>query len=86
MNILFTLCARAGSKGVKNKNIRNFGKYPLYMYTLSAIDLYIKSNKVDTIHTCVSTDSPELLDAVSKQNVLDIFPLKRFFTFQKTDS
>lgn len=77
MNILFTVCGRAGSKGVKNKNIRNFGKYPLYMYTLSAIDLYAKSNASDTIHTCVSTDSPELLDAVSKQEMLDIYPLKR---------
>ena len=79
MNLLFTVCGRAGSKGVKNKNIRDFSGYPLFLYTLSAIDLFIKENQVDglIIHTCVSTDSPDLLGAVSKQNVVPVYPLKR---------
>ena len=42
MRILFTICGRAGSKGIRNKNLREFaGKY-LAHYTVSAIDLYLK--------------------------------------------
>ena len=38
MKILFTICGRAGSKGIKNKNIRMFcGKY-LVHYSISAIE------------------------------------------------
>ena len=41
MNILFTICGRAGSKGIKNKNVREFLSKPLPLYTLSAIDLFL---------------------------------------------
>ena len=44
MRILFTICGRAGSKGIKNKNIRDFLDVPLPMYTLAAIDLYLERN------------------------------------------
>ena len=46
MNILFTICGRAGSKGIKNKNIRKFVGKPLPYYTISAIDLFLKKNIV----------------------------------------
>ena len=42
MNILFTICGRAGSKGIKNKNIRDFVGKKLPYYSISAIDLYLK--------------------------------------------
>ena len=42
MNLLFTICGRAGSKGIKNKNIKNFLDKPLALYSLSVIDLYLK--------------------------------------------
>ena len=35
MNILFTLCGRAGSKGVKGKNARDFLDIPLAWYSLA---------------------------------------------------
>lgn len=55
MSILCIICARGGSKGVKNKNIRNlFGK-PLIAYT---IEIAQKWGKFDNI--LVSTDSMEI--------------------------
>ena len=40
MNILFTLCGRAGSKGVKGKNARDFLNVPLVWYSMANIALY----------------------------------------------
>ena len=62
MNILFTICGRAGSKGIKNKNIRNFLGEPLSYYTLSAIDLFKKRTDIERIDTVVNTDSEELIE------------------------
>ena len=44
MNILFTICARSGSKGVKNKNIREFNGLPLVTYTLAAYKIFLENN------------------------------------------
>lgn len=62
MKILFTICGRAGSKGIKNKNIRNFLELPLPLYTLSAIDLYLSREPKISADIAVNTDSPELVD------------------------
>jgi len=67
MNILFTVCGRAGSKGVKNKNMKSFLGYPLVCYSLEAIKLYVKKYGCgNTIHTCLNTDSSELIALVTK--------------------
>jgi CMP-N,N'-diacetyllegionaminic acid synthase len=69
MNILFTICGRAGSKGLKNKNLKMFLNKPLVYYTMTAIDLYIKKYNIsDTIHKCLNTDSKELIDLVTKRD------------------
>ena len=61
MKILFTICGRAGSKGIKNKNLRKFcGKY-LVCYTVSAIDLFLKKHPEVNCNIVVNSDSPELL-------------------------
>lgn len=75
MNILFTVSGRAGSKGVKNKNIRYFLGKPLVYYTLSAIDLFIKEYKEKEdlqIFACLNTDSPDLIKLVQDQSIVDI--------------
>ncbi|MDO9523802.1 MAG: acylneuraminate cytidylyltransferase family protein [Methanocorpusculum sp.] len=78
MNILFTVCGRAGSKGVKNKNLKNLLGKPLVYYTLSAIDLFIKENKgVDTIHVCASSDSQDLLGLITSQKAFPVFTVDR---------
>lgn len=61
MNILFTICGRAGSKGIKNKNLKNFLEYPLPFYTVSAIDLYIKENPNINCDIVLNTDSNDLI-------------------------
>lgn len=60
MRILFTICGRAGSKGIKDKNIRTFLEKPLPFYTLSAIDLFLKQKKEVKYDIVVNTDSLEL--------------------------
>lgn len=61
MNILFTICGRAGSKGIKNKNLKKFLRYPLPFYTVSAIDLYKKQNPDVYCDIVLNTDSMDLI-------------------------
>jgi len=67
MNILFTVCGRAGSKGIKNKNIRDFLGFPLSYYTFASIGQYLKEYATDEIDVAVNTDSPELIK-ISENN------------------
>jgi CMP-N-acetylneuraminic acid synthetase len=61
MKILGTICARGGSKGVKNKNIRLLRGKPLIVYTIN----YLKSwDKADQV--ICSTDSKKIAD-IAKQ-------------------
>lgn len=70
MKVLFTICGRAGSKGIKNKNIRNFVGKPLPYYTVSIIDLFLKNTKLDIDYDIVlNTDSPELI-GIMKRNCM----------------
>ena len=73
MKILFTICGRAGSKGIRNKNLRIFcGKYLVY-YTISAIDLYLKRNPEVEADIVANSDSLELLDLIcaNKMRAID---------------
>lgn len=77
MKILFTICGRAGSKGIKNKNIRNFLEKPLPYYTLSAIDLYKKECEDDEIDVVVNSDSQELLELMKKNPFFNVHTINR---------
>ena len=67
MNILFTLCGRAGSKGVKGKNARDFLDVPLVWYSMANIALYIeKYGAGDDIKVVLNTDSEPLKDLVRR--------------------
>ncbi len=69
MKILFTICGRAGSKGIKNKNLRKFcGKY-LVHYTVSAIDLYLKKHPEVKYDIVVNSDSQELLNLTTNNGM-----------------
>lgn len=61
MKLLITICGRAGSKGIKNKNIKPFIGKPLVLYTISAALLFREAHPNDQIDICVSSDSDELL-------------------------
>jgi len=60
-NILVVICARAGSKGVKQKNIRPLLGKPLIGYT---IETALEWNKAE--HVIVSTDSSEISNVARK--------------------
>ena len=67
MKILFTLCGRAGSKGVKGKNARDFLDVPLVWYSMANIALYIeKYGAGDDIKVVLNTDSEPLKDLVRR--------------------
>ena len=66
MNILFTICARAGSKGVRGKNVRCFCGIPLVYYTVAAFEEYkTKYGLADKIHLAVNTDSELLIEQLN---------------------
>lgn len=72
MHILFTICGRAGSKGIKNKNLRVFcGKY-LAHYSVSVIDLYLKKHLETEADIVVNSDSMELLDQVCNNGMRQV--------------
>jgi CMP-N,N'-diacetyllegionaminic acid synthase len=79
MNILFTLCGRAGSKGVRGKNVRDFLDIPLAWFSLSGIALYIRNNRKvgDRMDIALNTDSEELIDIVQRVKDLDVTILRR---------
>ncbi|MFX1391963.1 MAG: cytidylyltransferase domain-containing protein [Promethearchaeota archaeon] len=57
MRILATICARGGSKGVKNKNIRLLLGKPLIAYSIEVLKVWGKADKI-----ICSTDSNKIME------------------------
>lgn len=72
MNILITICGRAGSKGVKNKNIREFLGKPLVNFTIGAANLFKEKNTDYDIDVCINSDSIELLKIAELNKIIGI--------------
>ncbi|OKP85817.1 CMP-N-acetylneuraminic acid synthetase [Paenibacillus helianthi] len=72
MRILFTICGRAGSKGIKNKNLKDFLGYPLVFYTASVIDLFMKQNSRIDCDIVVNSDSVDLMNLINQNLKLQI--------------
>lgn len=72
MKLLFTICGRAGSKGIKNKNLRMFCGKHLAHLTVSAIDLYLKNNREIDADIVANSDSIELLDIICNNNMINV--------------
>lgn len=70
MQILFTICGRAGTKGCKNKNIRELYGRPIVYYTLAAIRLYEEAHQEHTITIALNTDSDELIRQTKEQDII----------------
>lgn len=68
MNTICTICARAGSINVKNKNIRKIFNYPLILYTINTA---LKSKLFD--HVVVSTDSQKIINLCTKYGLTVFF-------------
>lgn len=75
MNILFTVCARAGSKGVVGKNVRMFCGQPIVNYTLEIYEKYAKKygSNQNVIDLAVNTDSVQLLEQIDNKGTEYIF-------------
>lgn len=77
MNILITICGRAGSKGVANKNFKKFLGRPLIDYTIDLASKFkTKYNTIHLIDICVNSDSQKLLE-IAGENREDIFKIER---------
>lgn len=78
MDYLFTLCGRAGSKGFKNKNLKQLLGVPLVNYSLAVIALYKKMyGQEDRITVVLNTDSLELMEMVKQQDSIEVFVIHR---------
>ena len=77
MNILFTICGRAGSKGIKNKNLRMFCDKRLAHYTVSVIDLYLNKHPEVNADIVVNSDSIELLELVANNGLRGVDKIVR---------
>lgn len=67
-NILVTVCARAGSKGVKGKNTKLFCGRPLAAYTVAAYGLFRQryQEAYGKMTLAVNTDSELLLQQMDE--------------------
>ena len=63
MNILITICARGGSKGIPGKNIKPINGIPLIGYTINIANRFKEYYK--SVEIALSTDSNEII-AVAK--------------------
>ena len=63
MNILITICARGGSKGIPGKNIKLLNGIPLIAYT---INIAKEFSKLYNSNISISTDSLEIKKVVSE--------------------
>lgn len=77
MRLLFTVCGRAGSKGIKNKNFRMFIGKPLLLYTFLAIEAYKKQHPENLIEVALNTDSPEMIRIVKESVTYSVIVVER---------
>lgn len=77
MRILFTVCGRAGSKGIKNKNFRDFLGKPLLLYTFAAIEAYKKQHPENQADVALNTDSPEMMRIVEERVAYPVIMVER---------
>ncbi|MCS7214647.1 MAG: acylneuraminate cytidylyltransferase family protein [Thermodesulfovibrio sp.] len=67
MNTLCTICARGGSKGVPNKNIKNLLGKPLILWTIEQAKASAVFDKI-----VVSSDSDQILK-IAEENGIEVF-------------
>ncbi|TKC05261.1 acylneuraminate cytidylyltransferase family protein [Pedobacter frigoris] len=65
MKTLILIPARAGSKGLKGKNVKNLGELPLIAYSI----LFAKEVATHNDIVCISTNDPEVIDIAEKYNL-----------------
>lgn len=66
MNILITICARGGSKGIPGKNIKTIGGQPLIAYTIGHAKAFAKTHHADI---GLSTDSEAIKQVAAQYGI-----------------
>ena len=66
MNILITICARGGSKGVPNKNIKEVGGLPLIAYSINTARKFKEHFHDFGVDIELSTESESIKEIVSQ--------------------
>lgn len=66
MNLLITICARGGSKGIPGKNIKPINGIPLIAYTIQTA---IEFSKIYKSKISISTDSNEIKEIVANYGI-----------------
>ena len=66
MNILITICARAGSKGIPKKNIKILNGKPLIVYTLELAKKLLLNYKT---FIAISSDDKEIIEISKKYGI-----------------
>lgn len=64
MNILITICARGGSKGIPGKNIKVLNGKPLIGYTIDIAKRF--QEKHENVEIALSTDSDEIIQVAER--------------------
>jgi CMP-N-acetylneuraminic acid synthetase len=64
MNILITICARGGSKGIHGKNIKKIGNKPLIAYSIEVANEF--RDKYPSTDIALSSDSNQIINVASK--------------------
>lgn len=64
-HVLITICGRAGSKGMKSKNLREYCGHPIVYFSLSAADLFVRQRPDLDIDICLNTDAQALAEVVA---------------------
>ena len=64
MNILITICARGGSKGIPGKNIKMLNGKPLIGYTIDIAKRF--QEKHGNVEIALSTDSDEIIQVAEQ--------------------
>ena len=67
--MLFTLCGRAGSKGIPGKNEMNFLGVPLVYYSLAVISLFCSRHPEISCTLALTTDSKTLRSQIKRAEV-----------------
>ena len=80
MNLLITICARGGSKGIPGKNIRTLNGQPLIGYTINCAKLFAKNFNADIT---LSTDDDEIKKVAAACGLLSEYTRPEFLA---TDS
>ncbi|HEY8896739.1 MAG TPA: acylneuraminate cytidylyltransferase family protein [Niastella sp.] len=68
MNILITICARGGSKGIPGKNTRLLNGIPLIAYSIKTAEKFAAASD-NFVHIGLSTDSEEILQTASEHGL-----------------